>query len=80
MARETILGGKAWQSVSWLVLGEAAPEAAASVVAAVLPIEVTRRSELSAVSSGTTSEDVVSGSRIAGSFPPVSSRLRISIT
>ena len=30
MAREAILVGKAWQSVSWLVLGEAAGEAAAA--------------------------------------------------
>ena len=29
MARESTLVGKAWQSVSWLVLGEAAGEAAA---------------------------------------------------
>jgi hypothetical protein len=27
VARETVLRGKAWQSVSWLVLGEAAREA-----------------------------------------------------
>ena len=29
MVREAILVGKAWQSVSWLVLGEAAGEATA---------------------------------------------------